>query len=220
MSLPRRRRPVSSSRARASSTSRRTRPVATAARAGAAAGGARPGRGRVPPLPGRPPPRRLVARHRPTGSRLHAGRRTHPGPDRPPVSATALTPATSLVECGGSRAGVTQLAECLLPKQNVAGSNPVSRSSFPFVRSTTLCLRVRRLGSRAGWPRARATTLGLTGDRGQGVAAACSPGLAPSHSPPRADGPAHAGPGFEALGTSWTGGRTGRREAELLHLPA
>ena len=28
-----------------------------------------------------------------------------------------------------SRAGVTQLAECLLPKQNVAGSNPVSRSS-------------------------------------------------------------------------------------------
>ena len=26
------------------------------------------------------------------------------------------------------RAGVTQLAECLLPKQNVAGSNPVSRS--------------------------------------------------------------------------------------------
>ena len=30
-----------------------------------------------------------------------------------------------------SRAGVTQLAECLLPKQNVAGSNPVSRSTFP-----------------------------------------------------------------------------------------
>ena len=29
-----------------------------------------------------------------------------------------------------SRAGVTQLAECLLPKQNVAGSNPVSRSIF------------------------------------------------------------------------------------------
>jgi hypothetical protein len=28
-----------------------------------------------------------------------------------------------------SRAGVTQLAECLLPKQNVAGSNPVSRST-------------------------------------------------------------------------------------------
>ena len=28
-----------------------------------------------------------------------------------------------------SRAGVTQLAECLLPKQNVAGSNPVSRSN-------------------------------------------------------------------------------------------
>jgi hypothetical protein len=31
-----------------------------------------------------------------------------------------------------SRAGVTQLAECLLPKQNVAGSNPVSRSTSPF----------------------------------------------------------------------------------------
>ncbi len=29
------------------------------------------------------------------------------------------------------RAGVTQLAECLLPKQNVAGSNPVSRSKPP-----------------------------------------------------------------------------------------
>ena len=30
-----------------------------------------------------------------------------------------------------SRAGVTQLAECQLPKLNVAGSNPVSRSTFP-----------------------------------------------------------------------------------------
>jgi hypothetical protein len=30
-----------------------------------------------------------------------------------------------------SRAGVTQLAECLLPKQDVAGSSPVSRSSSP-----------------------------------------------------------------------------------------
>ena len=29
-----------------------------------------------------------------------------------------------------SRAGVAQLAERLLPKQKVAGSNPVSRSSF------------------------------------------------------------------------------------------
>ena len=26
------------------------------------------------------------------------------------------------------RAGVTQLAECLLPKQNVVGSNPIARS--------------------------------------------------------------------------------------------
>ena len=60
-----------------------------------------------------------------------------------------------------SRAGVTQLAECLLPKQNVAGSNPVSRSTFPSVLSATLCLRLRRPGSRAGSLRARATTLRL-----------------------------------------------------------
>ena len=33
-----------------------------------------------------------------------------------------------------SRAGVTQLAECQLPKLNVAGSNPVSRSTFPVIR--------------------------------------------------------------------------------------
>jgi hypothetical protein len=35
-------------------------------------------------------------------------------------------------EIPSSRAGVTQLAECLLPKQNVAGSNPVSRSTSPL----------------------------------------------------------------------------------------
>ena len=35
------------------------------------------------------------------------------------------------------RAGVTQLAECLLPKQNVAGSNPVSRSTSPFMPRAT-----------------------------------------------------------------------------------
>ena len=28
-------------------------------------------------------------------------------------------------------AGVTQLAECLLPKQNVVGSNPITRSAIP-----------------------------------------------------------------------------------------
>ena len=33
-----------------------------------------------------------------------------------------------------SRAGVTQLAECQLPKLNVAGSNPVSRSTLPPLR--------------------------------------------------------------------------------------
>ena len=38
-----------------------------------------------------------------------------------------------------SRAGVTQLAECLLPKQNVAGSNPVSRSTS-HTRTAAECL--------------------------------------------------------------------------------
>ena len=32
------------------------------------------------------------------------------------------------------RAGVTQSVECLLPKQNVAGSSPVSRSTFSNMR--------------------------------------------------------------------------------------
>ena len=30
------------------------------------------------------------------------------------------------------RAGVTQLVECLLPKQNVVGSSPITRSNFPL----------------------------------------------------------------------------------------
>ena len=43
-----------------------------------------------------------------------------------------LTKEIPMLECESSRAGVTQLAECLLPKQNVAGSNPVSRSTSPL----------------------------------------------------------------------------------------
>src|ERR1035437_8900981 len=39
------------------------------------------------------------------------------------------------------RAGVTQLAECLLPKQNVAGSNPVSRSTSPQTAGRDALLR-------------------------------------------------------------------------------
>ncbi len=39
-----------------------------------------------------------------------------------------LASRTAVARLEVSRAGVTQLAECLLPKQNVAGSNPVSRS--------------------------------------------------------------------------------------------
>ncbi len=52
---------------------------------------------------------------------------------------TALIPngSTRLQRCWGrgttvardrARAGVTQLAECLLPKQDVVGSNPIARS--------------------------------------------------------------------------------------------
>ena len=33
-------------------------------------------------------------------------------------------------------AGVTQLAECLLPKQNVVGSNPITRSRDPVHRGS------------------------------------------------------------------------------------
>lgn len=32
-----------------------------------------------------------------------------------------------------TNAGVTQLVECVLPKHNVAGSSPVSRSIFAFI---------------------------------------------------------------------------------------
>ena len=45
--------------------------------------------------------------------------------------APAWRDVRSIARLRASRAGVTQLAECLLPKQNVAGSNPVSRSISP-----------------------------------------------------------------------------------------
>ena len=52
-----------------------------------------------------------------------------------------------------SRAGVTQLAECLLPKQNVAGSNPVSRSTFPSGRCCWGCqTRARGVATQAQPP--------------------------------------------------------------------
>jgi hypothetical protein len=50
----------------------------------------------------------------------------------PPVPAAELATRSPIGTIEPSRAGVTQLAECLLPKQNVAGSNPVSRSTFHF----------------------------------------------------------------------------------------
>jgi hypothetical protein len=37
-----------------------------------------------------------------------------------------------------AHAGVTQLAECLLPKQNVVGSNPITRSILTTPPPTTL----------------------------------------------------------------------------------
>ena len=50
-----------------------------------------------------------------------------------PRTSGALTYDFQAVHClaklSVSRAGVTQLAECQLPKLNVAGSNPVSRST-------------------------------------------------------------------------------------------
>jgi hypothetical protein len=39
------------------------------------------------------------------------------------------------------RAGVTQSVECLLPKQNVAGSSPVSRSTFPLTLTGRMSIR-------------------------------------------------------------------------------
>ena len=61
-----------------------------------------------------------------------------------------LARATSLATIGFSRAGVTQLAECLLPKQNVAGSNPVSRST------TSVLIEI----GRSARPRSSATSYG------------------------------------------------------------
>ncbi len=46
-----------------------------------------------------------------------------------PVRARIAFAFRQTLQMSVRRAGVTQLAECLLPKQNVAGSNPVSRSS-------------------------------------------------------------------------------------------
>ena len=60
-------------------------------------------------------------------------------PRPPPVRRSARSSLSAVdaprgadLESPDSRAGVTQLAECLLPKQDVAGSNPVSRSNPVF----------------------------------------------------------------------------------------
>ena len=68
--------------------------------------------------------------------------RRRPGPPALPEAVDRREAPSRMLRGGGSqgrhplvcydehsRAGVTQLAECLLPKQNVAGSNPVSRST-------------------------------------------------------------------------------------------
>ena len=82
-------------------------------------------RGRVRRVAGRGSARRS-ARHR------RSRPRTDPADWRPRRLARTervLAHPPPLATITVSRAGVTQLAECLLPKQNVAGSNPVSRST-------------------------------------------------------------------------------------------
>ena len=78
--------------------------------------------------PGRRPPRaRGSRRTRGIGDRSGRDPCAPPCADR--VARLAPCPCRPAGDrIRASRAGVTQLAECLLPKQNVAGSNPVSRS--------------------------------------------------------------------------------------------
>ena len=57
-----------------------------------------------------------------------------------------------------SRAGVTQLAECLLPKQNVAGSNPVSRSISLYRAQSDSPCRATHQGCGSGSPKPHATS--------------------------------------------------------------
>src|SRR3990170_3836415 len=107
-------------------------------------------------------------------SRLRGGVRTLPR-GRP-----ALDRRRTDGSIEASRAGVTQLAECLLPKQNVAGSNPVSRSTSSFVLSATLCLRAHQVqgvvatlscpAKRSTSSRTSAGVLGGRVLRGRGVA--------------------------------------------------
>ena len=47
-------------------------------------------------------------------------------------------------------AGLTQLVECQLPKLDVAGSNPVSRSIFRFTRQRLPALARFLFGAQAG----------------------------------------------------------------------
>ncbi len=68
-----------------------------------------------------------------------AGQRCHPGYASGGPGLVSLAPSPTAPEARSAikcvrRAGVTQLAEYLLPKQNVAGSNPVSRSKLPPIR--------------------------------------------------------------------------------------
>ncbi len=55
--------------------------------------------------------------------------RALPPRHRPGQALMASLPHSRVAVSFAPRAGVTQLAECLLPKQDVAGSNPVSRSN-------------------------------------------------------------------------------------------
>src|SRR3954471_7418374 len=62
-----------------------------------------------------------------------------------PGGARALAAHGGRARIAASRAGVTQLAECLLPKQNVAGSNPVSRSTSATRSDPSDVLRSQRV---------------------------------------------------------------------------
>ncbi len=81
-------------------------------------------------------------------------------------------PVRRRARMGACRAGVTQSVECLLPKQNVAGSSPVSRSTSPPSRScrrdsgaVTACLPFRSAtGHRGLGPGSRSETAEGCGD--------------------------------------------------------
>jgi hypothetical protein len=110
-----------------------------------------------------------------------------------------------LTGCQASRAGVTQLAECLLPKQNVAGSNPVSRSTSPLSCSKRHSARGCGLPDcRVESPKPSATTL-LRHDLDSGA----SPEAIVGTAEPSPAGSLRRSVRVSDSGTSATGGTAG-----------